>query len=253
VAARRNLRTLLVVGADASVSSGRIVAELGVALAESGRRVLLVAADLRGSPLPQIFGMPDTTGLSNLLVGACDPEALCRQPKQAAGAPLPPAIVKRLAVLPSGSQTALAHSLLDSGAMIDLLERRRDAYEFVVLDAPPATVAADVFALAAHADGVIVIAREARTRDRTLEDLCRRLDQVGALVIGGVFIGKGRPGRHGHRPAGAQPAASLAIASADGRAAEQAGNPPRSASRSLPAIRDEAGPRTSGGLAKRPS
>jgi Mrp family chromosome partitioning ATPase/capsular polysaccharide biosynthesis protein len=252
VAARRNLRTLLVVGADASVPSGRIVAELGVALAESGRRVLLVAADMRGSPLPQIFDVPDITGLSNLLVGASDPEALCRQPKQAGGEPLPPAIVKRLAVLPSGSQTALALSLLDSGAMIDLLERRRDAYEFVVLDAPPATLAADVFALAAHVDGVIVIAREAHTRVRALEDQSRRLDQVGAVLIGGVLIGKGRPGRPRRRPARAQPSASLPIASADGRAAEQAGDRRLSATRPSPPIPDQATPRPSDGLAKRP-
>jgi len=41
---------------------------------------------------------------------------------------------------------------------MDLLQRQRDAYEFVVLDSRPATVAADVFALAAHVDGVIVVA-----------------------------------------------------------------------------------------------
>ena len=58
------------------VSSGRIAAELGVALAESGRRVLLVAADMRGSVIPQVFDLPDTAGLSDLLVGGGDLEAL---------------------------------------------------------------------------------------------------------------------------------------------------------------------------------
>jgi Mrp family chromosome partitioning ATPase/capsular polysaccharide biosynthesis protein len=275
---RRNLRTILVVGADASISSGSIAAELGVALAQSGRRVLLVAADMRGSPLPHIFDVPDNTGLSDLLVlvPAGDPQGLYRQPKQAGGATLPAATAKRLAVLSSGSRTAQALSLLDSGAMSDLLRRQRDAYEFVVLDSRPATVAADVFALAAQVDGVIVVARGGRSSDRALEDLRRRLDQVGALLIGGVFIGRGRVGRHRQRRAGTRPGNSLPTASAEASAARQAGNRPHSAkqpeqagngmrsatrseptddgalsaTRPLPAIRDEEAAKTSGGPAR---
>jgi capsular polysaccharide biosynthesis protein/Mrp family chromosome partitioning ATPase len=219
IAARRNLRTILVVGADTSVSSGRIAAELGVALAESGRRVLLVAADMRGSSLPQIFDLPNNTGLSDLLVGGGDPEVLTRQPKQAAGAILPGAISKRLAVLPSGPQMAHALAILDSGAMLGLLQSQREAYEFVVLDSPPASIAADVYALASHVDGVIVLAREARSRGRSLADLRRRLDQVGAVSIGGVFIGKGRSGHHRHRSSGSQQAISPSVAAVERPAA----------------------------------
>jgi succinoglycan biosynthesis transport protein ExoP len=224
VAERKNLRTILVVGADASVSPGRIVAELGVALAQSGRRVLLIATDMRGSPLPQIFGVADNTGLSDLLVGVGDPEALTRHPEQAAGTRLPTPVVRRLAVLASGSQKEHAPSLLDSSAMIDLLQWEREEHEFVLLDSPPATVAADVFALAAHVDGVIVIAREARASDRALEGLRRRLDQVGALLVGGVFIAGGRVGRHRHRPTGAQPDRSPPVASAGDSQPDEAGN-----------------------------
>jgi hypothetical protein len=156
------------------------------------------------------------------------------------------------------------------------LQWQRNEHEFVILDSPPATVAADVFALAAHADGVIVIAREARTSDRALEDLRRRLDQVGARLIGGVFIGRGRPGRHRHRPAAAQAGDSPPVASAEGkmvgqagngvssarqpeqagngvppaRQPEQAGNGVPPATRPLPAIRDEKATKTSGGRAR---
>jgi succinoglycan biosynthesis transport protein ExoP len=257
VAARRDLRTLLVVGADASVSSGRIAAELGVALAESGRRVLLVGADMRGSSLPHIFDLPNNSGLSDLLVGGGDPEVLTRQPRQAAGVALPGAVVKRLAVLPSGPQMAHALAILDSGAMLGLLQSQRDAYEFVVLDSPPATVAADVYALAAHVDGVIVLAREARTRGRTVEDLRRGLDQVGALLIGGVLIGRGKASRHRHRSAGSMPGPALSVAPAAERrtsAAQQAGRRPvPPATRPMPVIPGDAAPRAPGGLAKRQS
>jgi Mrp family chromosome partitioning ATPase/capsular polysaccharide biosynthesis protein len=261
IAARRNLRTILVVSADTSVSSGRIAAELGVALAESGRRVLLVAADMRGSSLPQIFDLPNNTGLSDLLVGGGDPEVLTRQPKQAAGAILPGVISKRLAVLPSGPQMAHALAILDSGAMLGLLQSQREAYEFVVLDSPPASIAADVYALASHVDGVIVLAREARSRGRAVADLRRRLDQVGAVSIGGVFVAKGRSSRHRHPSPGPQQAASPSAVTAERpvTAQQQARRPSAPVTRPpappvtrpMPAVPGDEPPRATGNLAKR--
>ena len=208
VAARRNLRTVLVAAADSNVSSSRIAAELGVALAESGRRVLLVAADMRGSALPQIFDLPNNAGLSDLLVRGGDPEVLIRQPEQASGVKLPGAVARRLGVLPSGAQMPHALSMLDSSAMVRLLQDQREAYDFVVLDCPPVTEAADVFAIAGQVDGVVVMASPARREARAIEELRRRLDQVGAVVVGGVFIDNGTAGHHPHRPAARRPPAA---------------------------------------------
>jgi Mrp family chromosome partitioning ATPase len=201
IAARRKVRTLLIVSADATLSSSQIVAELGVALAEVGRHILLIGADMRGSSLAQIFDIANNTGLSDLLVSGGDAEVINRRPKKVRGIALPGPAFKRLAVLPSGSQpTAL--SAVDSSAMSELMESQREAYEFVLLDSPPASVASEVIALATHVDGVIVIAREASTRGRATADLRRRLDQVGAELIGGILVGKARGGRH--RSAGAR-------------------------------------------------
>jgi Mrp family chromosome partitioning ATPase len=208
---------------------------------------------MRGSALPQIFDVPNNAGLSDLLVGGGDPEVLTRQPKQASGATLPAAIVKRLAVLGSGPQLGHALSILDSSAMVSLLQSQREAYDFVVLDAPPATVAADVFAVAGHVDGVIVVARDSRSRGRAIEDLRRRLDQVGALLIGGVFIGRGEVGRHQHRSGSPQPAAALAVASAEpSGVAQAASRPTPPVTRPMPAVSGDAAPRASGGPVKRP-
>jgi Mrp family chromosome partitioning ATPase/capsular polysaccharide biosynthesis protein len=256
VAARRSLRTILIVAPDGNVSSSRMAAELGVALAESGRRVLLVATDMRGSVLPQIFDVPNTKGLSDLLVSGGDPESETRQPKQAGGVTLPGAIAKRMGVLPSGPQRAHALSILDSGAMAELLQSQREGYEFVLLDSPPATVAADAFAIAGRVDGVVVLARAARTKGRAVEELRRRLDQVGAVVIGGIFIGQGKAGRHRQRSAGPQPAVSLSMASPERRAPAQASPPaqqPYPVTRPMPAISDDdAASRAASGSVKRP-
>ena len=196
IAMRRDLRTLLVVAADPSVSSGQLAAELGVALAESGRKVLLFAADLRGSTLPQIFDVPNTAGLSDLLVGDGDLEDMMRKPRQVAGVALSGQVAQQLTVLPRGPQLAHALAALDSAAMQRLLRDARQVYDFVLLDSPPATVAADAYALAANVDGVIVAAREGHTKGRDVEELTGRLDQIGGMLVGGVFIGKGGAARY---------------------------------------------------------
>jgi Mrp family chromosome partitioning ATPase/capsular polysaccharide biosynthesis protein len=203
MAMRRQLRTLLVVAADPSVSAGQLAAELGVALAESGRKVLLFAADLRGSTLPQIFDVPNTAGLSDLLVGDADPEAMMRKPRQVGGVALSGQVAQQLRVLPRGPQLAHALAALDSTVMQRLLQEARQGHDFVLLDSPPATVAADAYALAANVDGVIVAARERHTKGRAVEELTRRLEQIGAELVGGIFIGKGGAPRYPQRPGGA--------------------------------------------------
>jgi Mrp family chromosome partitioning ATPase/capsular polysaccharide biosynthesis protein len=264
MAVRRQLRTLLVVAADASVSAGKLAAELGVALAQSGRGVLLVAADLRGSTLPQIFDVSNDAGLSDLLVGGGDPEVLMRTPHRAAGTVLPGQVARRLTVLPRGPQLAYALAAMDSSAMRRLLHGARESYDFVLLDSPPATVAADAYELAANVDGVIVAARERHTRGRAVEELSRRLDRIGATLVGGVFIGKDRAGRDPRRPGGAAPARGVELArsvpdiAAEGQRPQQLSGTGRSAddppaTRPLPPVPDGARSRTAASLTERPN
>jgi Mrp family chromosome partitioning ATPase len=205
MAARKELRTLLVVAADASVSASQLAAGLGLALAESRRRVLLVAADLCGSTLPQIFDVPSDPGLSDLLVDGTDSKALMLKPRQVAGRLLPSQVARQLAVLPQGPQLSYAVAALDSDAMQGLLHDVRETYDFVLLDSPPATVAAGAYALAANVDGVIVAARERYTKGRAVEELSGRLDRIGAALVGGVLIGKARAGGRRPRPRRAEP------------------------------------------------
>lgn len=206
VSSRRDLHALMVIAADSSVSAGLVVAELGVALAESGKRVLLVASDTQGSALPQIFGVAGNAGLKEGLVRG-DPDAFTQSPTQASGARLPSDVVSRLAVLPSGQPPACPLSALDSGRMADVLRRQREAYDLVLLDAPTGT-GADILALASHVDGVIVLARRAHTHSKDLLTVCHHLSQVGAPVVGGVLISsvsrRGRRAQVRREPAASQ-------------------------------------------------
>jgi len=135
-----------------------------------------------------------------------------------------------------------ALTILDSGSMLGLLQSQREDYDFVILDSPPASVASDVFALAAHVDGVLVLARQARTRGRAVADLRRGLDHVGAQVFGGVLLAKGG-GSH-RRAAPASP-----VSPGEGR---RPGSRSVTHTRSVPPATGDDAPESAGSLAKRP-
>jgi polysaccharide biosynthesis transport protein len=217
IASRCHLRTLVMVAADATVPAGLVIAELGLALAESGRRVLLVASDTQGSVLPDIFGLAGEPGLIELLAQDGDPHAYTRQAERAFGVRLPAAIAERLAVLPSGRAPQHPISALDSGQMVRALCAQREAYDFILLDAPPAA-GADILSLASQVDGTIVLARQARTRDRDLLALRHQLLPVQATLVGGVLIRKVRSRRAQHRSVPVEPAAAHRAADPTGPA-----------------------------------
>jgi Mrp family chromosome partitioning ATPase len=202
VTAGKDLRSLVVVGVDSSVSSSQVAADLGVALAESGRKTLLVAADIRGSALPGIFDMPSgAAGLTNVLVGHADPEAMTRHPRSADGVMLASVVARNLSLITTGPPFAQPLSVLDSEAMAGLLASLRQEYEFIVLDSSPADSTADFLALARLADGVVAVASMIRSKVRAAEDLRQRLDRVGGYLVGGIVVtGNRLPGNQ--RPYG---------------------------------------------------
>jgi Mrp family chromosome partitioning ATPase len=192
VAATSDVSSVVVVGADSSVSSSQVAAELSVALAESGRRTLLIAADIRGSSLAQIFGLPNSTGLTNVLTKKADLADVTQYPKQANGNALSRIVARQLVIIPSGPPIAQPLSVLDSVAMAKFLKSLRNIYDFVVLDCPPADAAADFLALARLVDGVVAVASEGRSRGRAADDLRRRLDRIGGYVAVGVLLVRSR-------------------------------------------------------------
>jgi Mrp family chromosome partitioning ATPase/capsular polysaccharide biosynthesis protein len=212
---RSDLRSLVVTAAEPGVSASRITAELAVALAESGQRVLLIAAHLRGSTIPIIFDVPDVEGLTDLLANGGEVMAYARKPRRSAGgAALPAAISSHLAVLPTGSRLAHSGVGIDPALMAELLRRQVSDFDIVLVEAPPVTTTADTMALAAAADGVVVVADQ-RTTGFAAEEARGRLDQVGAWLIGGVFLGSaGRPGDR-RPPAPAGPSRRQAPAAAE--------------------------------------
>lgn len=171
------VKSLLVTSADVGEGKSTTAANLAVALAQVGRSVVLISADLRFPRLHAFFGIPNEHGLGQVLQGTVPlSEAL-------ADTELPD-----LRVLPSGPPSAVDEpvELLESGRMREVIERCDEA-DLVLIDGPPILSMADSLVLAGMVDGVLLVI-DARSATRAnVSETRHRIRQVGGRVVGGVF------------------------------------------------------------------
>jgi polysaccharide biosynthesis transport protein len=188
LASQLDINSVMVVSAGVGEGKSTTAANLAVALAETGKDVLLVSADLRRPRVHQFFGLPNKTGLSNLLTDGTPPDK--RKTPVADGKQMASelwSVAPNLWVILSGPLPPHPSALMDSDAMRQFLKEQRDLFDFIILDCPPALVVADALALAPLADAVLVVA-DAKESDRDLVSrLKEELEQVGGKVVGSVL------------------------------------------------------------------
>ena len=172
------VQTILVTSANPSEGKSTTSANLAVALAQSGRRVLLVDADLRKPSVHRKLGLPREPGLvQELFDGAdFDPAAV-------------PAVADNLQVLTAGSIVPNPSELLGSKRMRDVIEQMREAFDVVIFDAPPVLAATDAVLLSTQCDATVLVCKAGSTKDYELEEAYEALREVGASVIGTVLNG----------------------------------------------------------------
>jgi capsular exopolysaccharide synthesis family protein len=188
LASQLDINSVMVVSAGVGEGKSTTAANLAVVLAETGKDVLLVSADLRRPRVHQFFSLQNKSGLSNLLTDGTPPGK--RKGPVADGKQMASelwSVAPNLWVILSGPLPPHPSALMDSDPMRQFLKEQRDLFDFIVLDCPPALVVADSMALAPLADAVLVVA-DAKESDRDLVSrLKEELEQVGGKIVGSVL------------------------------------------------------------------
>jgi succinoglycan biosynthesis transport protein ExoP len=170
------IRSIVVSSAIAGEGKTLIAANLGIAFAQSGHRVVLVDADLRRSELTEVMGLTPVQGLTDVLAKAV--------PIERALASWRPEL--HLDLLAAGSPHQNPSELLDSrrfAAVLDALSMRAD---LVILDTPALLPATDAAVLARLTGGAVLVARAGSTRADQLVGAVESLHSVDARVLGVV-------------------------------------------------------------------
>jgi len=145
-------------------------------LAQAGRKVLLIDADMRRPTLQGYLGLKSGVGLSACLSGS--------RSDVPAAVPLPS--MPTLEVITAGDRPPNPAELLASETMQILLTQWREKYDHIVIDTPPVLAVTDAVVLATLADCVVLVARSGQTGSQSLKRTVELLRRVNAKIAGVV-------------------------------------------------------------------
>lgn len=155
-----------------------LASNIAISIAQSGRSVLLIDADMRRPRVAKLFGLTDTEGVGEVILGdATLAAATITTP------------IKNLSILASSQPTSNPSELVSHQRFQDILDEVRQAYDYVIIDTPPVLAVADASAVSARADGVILTLRLRRDAKPTALEAANTLKAVGARVLGIVVNG----------------------------------------------------------------
>ncbi|MDR5822762.1 polysaccharide biosynthesis tyrosine autokinase [Caballeronia sp. LZ043] len=167
---------LIMTGATPGTGKSFVSANLAVLQAETGKRVLLIDADLRRGHLAARFGQEKTSGMAELLAGKIEWDEAIR-----------PVGVNNLSFIPAGEYPCNPSELLSTPRMLELLKLFSSTYDLVIVDTPPILAATDASIIAAHAGSTVLVIRPSVQTQRELQETLKRLDRTGARVVGAIF------------------------------------------------------------------
>jgi len=176
------------------------VSNLAVALARSGRRVVLVDLDLRRPFVDQFFDLSGRAGVTDTVLGRSTLSdslvaipvtrgSLVSESGQPEGS---------LDVLPAGSIPPDPAEFVGSRGLSDLLLRLRDSADIVLIDSPPILPVSDALTLSAVSDGVLLVAKSGAVRRNMLVEVNRLLGSVPTVKLGFVLTNAQADGSYGY-------------------------------------------------------
>jgi capsular exopolysaccharide synthesis family protein len=186
----RTIRTCLSFSADHAVRSlvvsstgpaeGKSICSvnLAIAYAQSGKRVLIVDADLRKPRLNKVFPDAPAIGLSDLLAG--DSEFIAEDL-------ISPTKISGLFFLSSGTIPPNPVALLDSARFAKLLAELTAAYDLVLFDTPPCLNMVDALVIAKQTDGLVYVLRSFATNKFATQQSVRQLETANVNVLGAIL------------------------------------------------------------------
>lgn len=152
-------------------------ANLGITLAQSDAKVLLIDCDLRKPRLHKLFNLSNAQGLTSVFkkekaIG----EVIQHFDK-----------VNNLDIITSGEIPPMPLELLESHAMSQILETLKDVYDYILIDAPPLLSAADACVLSKKSDGVILVVGANNSKIPEIKTAISSLQKVDAKILGTIL------------------------------------------------------------------
>lgn len=172
--ARHN--SLLITGSSPALGKSFISKNLGVVLAQTEKRIVIVDADLRRGHIHKGFGLPREIGISEYVAGHASLADIVK-----------PTAVPNLSIITTGRIPPNPSELLMHLRFEALLTELGRLFDTVIIDAPPILAVSDAAIIGRHAGATLIVARAGKHPIRELDQAVKRLNHSGVAVKGFVF------------------------------------------------------------------
>ena len=171
------LKTLLISSSEVGEGKSTICSNLACLLANEGKKVLLIDADLIKFSIHKIFKIKNDMGLSDYLSNEFDLKSIIGN------------INSNIHVITSGYNSSNTYEMLSSIKMDNLLEEVRKNYDYILIDSTPIKKAKDALALVSKCDGTIYVVKADSTKKNSAIEWYNLLKEANANFIGSIFNG----------------------------------------------------------------
>lgn len=173
----KDVKTIIITSCLAHEGKTTISFETSKSLAESGKRVLLVDADLRRSVMAsRLTKERGITGLSQLLSGQISIEQAIYKTQ-----------IEGLDVIFAGPYPPNPTELVGAPAFKELIAAKRDAYDYIIVDAPPLGLVIDAAVMATVCDGAVIVINSGHIKYRMAQGVKEQLEKSGTRILGVVM------------------------------------------------------------------
>lgn len=172
----RDIKTLVITSTNPSEGKSSVAINLGVVIAQTGKKVLLIDADMRNPSLFRNLGIDNTEGLSTFLLKNESLEKYIRQYS-----------VNNFFILPSGPPPPNPSELLASERMRQFISKLKEGYDFIIFDSPPLLPVTDAAVLSRSCDGAVLIVRSNKTIIEAAHRVKTILENLKVNVLGVVI------------------------------------------------------------------
>ncbi|ASD84287.1 polysaccharide biosynthesis tyrosine autokinase [Burkholderia gladioli] len=171
-------RVMVLTGPTPGIGKSFLTVNLAALLAHSGKRVLLIDADMRRGALDRYFGVPRRNGLSELLSDQIALEEAIRETQ-----------VPGLSFIPTGQRPPNPSELLMSPRLALYLDGLGKRYDAVIVDSPPILAVTDATIFGVLAGSTFLVLRSGMHTEGEIGDSIKRLRTAGVQLQGGIFNG----------------------------------------------------------------
>jgi capsular exopolysaccharide synthesis family protein len=168
--------TLLITSSSMSEGKSTTALTLAINIAQTGKKVLLIDADLRKPSLHKTLGLSNARGLTNCLTGEAKPAEVVQ-----------PTMVPKLFAILTGPLPPNPAELLAGPRMMSLLSLATEKFDLVMIDGPPVLGLADALILGNLIDGTLLVVEAGSTRIGNAQGAVKRLNHARTRLLGGIL------------------------------------------------------------------